>query len=296
MSAPLSLTAPHACAHCGKRFGKATKLERHLLDLHNGELRLSPERPDQSAPSAVSHLLAAAVAESNAVFQGRPAAAPCPRCETPHKPFRNARDLAQHLLAKHTDEDQMRGAVEPVREEHGILPAESEISCKRKRTVMDEETTSPPASPEKKRPRKDVPHLPDPSAAKEKPVKKAKKSKDGKPKSKDKTKSKAKTKDNESKPKRHASAPGRPDPASVSLSAAAPSSGTKPPITPNKPPKPTSAPRPTASPAPPVVPWLASAAVRLPAHAMITTAPMDFYGFAGFAANSRKSYYRLSNR
>lgn len=294
MSASLSSTAPHACAHCSKRFGKPAKLERHLLDLHNGELRLSPERADQSAPSAVSHLLAAAVAESNAVFQGRPAAAPCPRCDTPHKPFRNARDLAQHLLAKHTDEDEMRGTTDGVRKEGALHPAESEISCKRKRTVLqDADSTSPAASPEKKRPRKDVVDLPNASAATEKAVRKAKKSKEGKLKSK--SKDKPRTKDKNPKAKHRSLTPGRTEGPSLPFTPA-PSSGTKPPITPNKPPKPSSAPRPPANPAPPVVPWLASAAVRLPAPSMITTAPMDFYGFAGFAANSRKSYYRLSNR
>lgn len=90
-----------SCTHCTKSFGKHEKLQRHLLTDHHGELRLSPGRAADC--EAIGDVLARAVDAANAAFADWPAgsACPCAICGESCKPFRNAMDLAQHLVAKH---------------------------------------------------------------------------------------------------------------------------------------------------------------------------------------------------
>lgn len=90
-----------SCTHCTKSFGKHEKLQRHLLTDHHGELRLSPGRAADC--EAIGDVLAEAVDAANAAFADLPPGGlcPCALCADSCKPFRNAMDLAQHLVAKH---------------------------------------------------------------------------------------------------------------------------------------------------------------------------------------------------
>lgn len=90
-----------SCTLCTKSFGKHEKLQRHLLTDHHGELRLSPGRAADC--EAIGDVLAKAVDTANAAFADLPVGSVCPCviCGDSCKPFRNAMDLAQHLVAKH---------------------------------------------------------------------------------------------------------------------------------------------------------------------------------------------------
>ena len=270
-SPPLPMAAdlpPFACPHCTSRFGKALKLDRHLLDVHHASLRLSPS-PD-SLPPRLSRHLARAVAEANAAFD---CAAPfCARCppSAQAKPFRNVRDLAQHLLGKHPDDDMPPARNPP--------PPDSEISCKRKRehhpalTAAYVEDSSPDRKRRRSPPQNPAPNAPNapnaPDAEKDAvapvaaPV----------PKRRDSTLKSDRPTTPSPSARRHEVPPKT--------------------VTPNKPPKPV----PVPACVPPVSPYLPNGPIGLPPNALVTTAPMNFSGFAGFAPLSGKSYYRLSER
>ncbi|PXF48498.1 hypothetical protein BWQ96_01667 [Gracilariopsis chorda] len=93
--------ALHTCSKCAKKFGKVTKLERHLLESHGATLSIPPPT-DPPSPSflLVETQLESALAEANRRFQ---LADPTCRLCVVKRPFKNSRDLAQHLVSKHSD-------------------------------------------------------------------------------------------------------------------------------------------------------------------------------------------------
>lgn len=97
---------PFECEVCGTRFAKATKRDVHLLDVHGARFGLSPRALSPSADPSVGHVVRRAIAEANIAFAttsiGSAACASCPISTTT---FKNPRDLAQHILSKHTDDN-----------------------------------------------------------------------------------------------------------------------------------------------------------------------------------------------
>ena len=112
----MSGLTPFACELCGKRFGKAGKLESHLLGQHSARFAVSPRALSPAPPETARAVHDAVHIANNAFAATRitPAMAPAIVCQLcpPNlaKPFRNARDLAQHILSKHNDDHELEPA------------------------------------------------------------------------------------------------------------------------------------------------------------------------------------------
>lgn len=127
----------YECTVCGKAFGKRTKLDRHLLDGHRAEFRLSPDvAPGASEEQAlVRAALRDALEKAQAAFEGVREGEDrgCGVCGVGvGRAFRNVKDLAQHILTKHNKDPGMDGGDVGV----GVVvgPAGgSEVSATRKR-------------------------------------------------------------------------------------------------------------------------------------------------------------------
>ncbi|CAN8065337.1 unnamed protein product [Agarophyton chilense] len=111
------------CTQCGKKFGKQLKLERHLLEAHGATLSIPPPTtPPSPSFLLVETQLESALAEATRCFQlGNPSCRLCVH----KKPFKNSRDLAQHLVSKHTQQLMCAESV-PL----ACPPTSSEVSAK----------------------------------------------------------------------------------------------------------------------------------------------------------------------
>ena len=121
---------------CGKKFGKHSKLERHLIDVHGAKLRISPDllttpTHQQDASILARDALSAAVA----VFDS--GSGHCPYCSG--KEFRNHSDLAHHLVEKHSQQLLKFNQIGNMAEESVQTLANSQISSK-KYAAMEENT------------------------------------------------------------------------------------------------------------------------------------------------------------
>ncbi len=92
----------HRCELCPLFFSKLSKLNKHLLNDHGAHWRLAPGNPGGPVAAVVSR----AVARANRAFDGTqaPASVPCVECPPGGATFRNPRDLAHHILSKHSDD------------------------------------------------------------------------------------------------------------------------------------------------------------------------------------------------
>lgn len=113
-------TAPlHSCPHCPKAFGKVVKLERHLQVHHSDSTLSIPSDILSPSPSHSSHsstlttpkqkqiknALVGALTEANLAFDaGHRLCRHCRNLSTV-KAFASRKDLAAHIVAKHTDPD-----------------------------------------------------------------------------------------------------------------------------------------------------------------------------------------------
>ncbi len=99
---------PHECEVCGVRFAKAAKRDVHLLDVHSAHFGLSPRALSPSASGGVGHTVSRAVTEANLAFSAiagtKRSSAVCALCPNSSTTFKNPRDLAQHILSKHSDD------------------------------------------------------------------------------------------------------------------------------------------------------------------------------------------------
>lgn len=100
-TAPSTTTRRFACGVCGIAFSKHDKLQRHLLTAHKGELRLETSH-DHGENLEVQRVLRKAIRKANRVF-GTAREGICDMCQE-GRLFRNAMDLAQHLVVKHENE------------------------------------------------------------------------------------------------------------------------------------------------------------------------------------------------
>eukprot|EP00177_Eucheuma_denticulatum_P002885 GFKZ01005185.1.p1 GENE.GFKZ01005185.1~~GFKZ01005185.1.p1 ORF type:complete len:351 (-),score=28.63 GFKZ01005185.1:633-1592(-) len=311
------------CTHCTTTFSKHDKLQRHLLTAHHGQLCLSPDHP--LPPSPLHTTISTALTIANAAFSRLPPSHPqhCPYCPDSHKqkPFRNAMDLSQHLVAKHDNLISPGTTADPPAQPIANLsqpstakptprPSATQTSI---RTVKSEVSATHPANPpmiasstttqpkviiSKKRPNAAIHKADDATSP---PRKQSRTNPPSKPLHKNPTTpspasntlksnttpppKQSPTKNNPPSPTNTASGKKR---RSSQASGDVALSATKPPITPKK--------KKDGSKSKPVPAWLLGDELRLPKQAAMTAAPLDFTWFGGLQANTHQGYYRLVDR
>lgn len=119
---------------CGKKFGKHSKLERHLIDVHGAKLRISPDLlTTRSNQDDASILARDALSAAVAVFDS--GSGHCPHCSG--KEFRNHSDLAHHLVEKHSQQLLENNQIGNMAEESVQTLANSQISSKKYSAVEE---------------------------------------------------------------------------------------------------------------------------------------------------------------
>lgn len=170
----------YKCSVCQVRFAKSSKLEQHLLTVHGANWNLLPGNPGGPVTAVVSR----AVARANRAFDRlqAPASVSCVDCGGSTS-FRNPRDLAHHILSKHSDDVLTPDDISKVSNMKRKSPAStagatgSSVISSDKVKKIKKSTTSTPAVPIEPKP-----NAAKPSAAKPPLSPKGSASREGSPK------------------------------------------------------------------------------------------------------------------